>query len=368
MDWPHIAPLLTAFALPLALSWVFTALHIRAAQDFGLIDLPSERKFHQKPTPTGAGAAIFAAVTLSALFLSTVCGLDWTTWNVQFLIGGLIVAFGLLDDHRMLAWQLRLLVQGLAALAAIRSIFNQAPWEPNLIGFAVWLVVMINAFNFVDNMDGLSAGITLAIAACLAIAQGRLQDPFQSLPAYRNVGFNTWHLVMLMGALTGFLWYNRPPARVFMGDAGSTFLGFFLGLASVPLFLDGEETPRLSADWLAPMCMFALPIYDLVSVATLRVWQQRGLFVSDRNNLSHRLVALGMRPTRAVALLWLLAVVGGVGGLLLYVVPNPAKMILGAAQLAGWWVALPVVEYLAQRRLATLRRSVKQPNASAKRR
>jgi UDP-GlcNAc:undecaprenyl-phosphate GlcNAc-1-phosphate transferase len=344
MDWVLICPLIAAFVLSLALCWILNALHIRLAPHLDLIDQPSDRKIHQKPTPTGAGIAIFGAVTISVVVLPSVLGLDWATWNLHFLVAGLIVVFGLLDDHRTLSWQLRLVVYSLAALATF-----QAPWEYR-IPAGLWIIVLINAFNFVDNMDGLCAGMAWIAAACLALAKTWSREIFQSVPPYQNEGFNAWHLLLLVGALTAFLWFNRPPARVFMGDAGSTFLGFFLGDASVPLFLGEGDTPRLSSDWLAPLCMFALPIYDLVSVATLRVWQRRGLFVSDRNNISHRLVALGYTPTLAVLLLWLLAVVGGLGGLLVYVVPDPAKTIVGVAQLAGWWVGLPLIEYFAQRR------------------
>lgn len=361
MDWLLIGPLIATFAWPLALTWILTACHIRVARDFGLIDQPCERKFHKQPTPTGAGLALFAAVTVSAGVLASVCALDWTLWNEQFFFASLIVVLGLLDDHRSLPWLLRLFVHILAAMVAMRTfdLWFEEPWQFRVFG-ALWIVMLINAFNFMDNMDGLCAGITFIVAACVALSQAYLQDPFQSLPVYRNVGINSWHLLMLMGALAGFLWFNRPPARVFMGDTGSTFLGFFLGVASVPLFVVGEKPVQISDDWLAPVCMFALPIYDLLSVAGLRVWQGRGLFVSDRNNLSHRLVELGMRPTRAVALLWLLAMVGGVGGLLIYLVPQPVKMILGAAQIVGWSVALPFGEYVAHRRLQN------QPEARAK--
>jgi hypothetical protein len=93
--------------------------------------------------------------------------------------------------------------------------------------------------------------------------------------------------------------------------------------------------------------MFAVPVYDLFSVAFLRVWQRRGLFLSDKNNLSHRLVNLGLCPSYAVLLIWLLAVVSCVGGLLLYLLPNPIKTIAGIAQLGGWWVGLPLLEYYA---------------------
>jgi UDP-GlcNAc:undecaprenyl-phosphate GlcNAc-1-phosphate transferase len=359
MDWLLIGPLIGTFALSMAVSWILTACHIRLGRDFGLIDNPSERKFHKRPTPTAAGLALYLTIVVSSFALRP------RQWSLEFIFAGLIVIVGLLDDIRPLWAQLRLVIHALIVVPAMFLLLPKAAWEFQAAG-CLWVLVLIHAFNFIDNMDGLCAGVAWILAACLAVCS--VLCPQSSVLSPSSAAFTFPPLLLLMGALTGFLWFNRPPARVFMGDAGSTFLGFFLGVASVPLFLEGEESPRLSADWLAPLCMFALPIYDLVSVATLRVWQRRGLFVSDRNNLSHRLVALGMRPTRAVALLWLLAVVGGVGGLLLYVVPDPAKTILGAAQLAGWWVALPVAEYLAQRRLATLRRSVESRNASTKRR
>jgi UDP-GlcNAc:undecaprenyl-phosphate GlcNAc-1-phosphate transferase len=267
-------------------------------------------------------------------------------WSPHFLLGGVIVLVGFLDDCRHLPWQFRLLVQAAVSLAAVASSLPTASWVLWIVG-ALWIVVLINAMNFVDNMDGACAGIAWIIAASLAMLRMGVPNsayeesgakPAEFAPT-ALLGFI--HLILLMGALAGFLWYNRSPARVFMGDAGSTFIGFFLGVASVPLLFGN--------DWLTPVCMFALPIYDFASVAALRLWQKRGLFVSDKNNLSHRLVELGFKPTRAVALLWLLALVGGVGGLLLVLAPNPAKTILGVAQLGGWWIGLPVVEYFARR-------------------
>src|SRR5262249_18755836 len=150
-------------------------------------------------------------------------------------------------------------------------------------------------------------------------------------------GFGPLHLVMLMGALTSFYWFNRPPARVFMGDAGSTFLGFFLGVASLRLFFREDNVSRLADAWLAPVWMMAVPIYDLASVAFLRLWERRGLFLSDKNNLSHRLVALGLRSTTAVSVFWLLALAGAVGGALLYVIPQPVSVVIGVLELACWW-------------------------------
>jgi len=330
------------FGLSLAISWILTRCYIRVARDFGLIDQPSERKDHEQPTPTGAGLVIYLAIAFLA-FLG-----HPRLWTAQFLFGGLIVIIGLIDDIRHVPAQLRLVVHGFITVPAVLLAIPSARWEIQA-GACFWVLVLTHAFNFIDNMDGLCAGVSWILAACM-VARSVLLGTEHSVLGRVDATLTSPHLLMLIGALTGFLWYNRPPARVFMGDAGSTFIGFFLGVASVPQFVDGEQMQGLSADWLALLCMFSLPIYDLFSVASMRVWQRRGLFVSDRNNLSHRLVALGFTSTRAVMLLWLLAVVGGVGGLLLYVVPEPVQTILGVAQLACWWIGLPVIEYVAHRR------------------
>jgi len=343
-------PLFGAFAASLLISWILTLCYARLAPRLGLIDIPDERKLHKHATPTGAGLAFVASTVICAGLLSAVFGLDAVSWNEQFLIGSLIMLSVLIDDRRSLSWPIRLAVHVLAGVAAMNVAFAGQSWQFTVLG-AAWITVLVNALNFVDNMDGLCATMALIIAGCLAVAQAGLSDVFEPIPSHRNVGVNPWHLALLMGALAGFLPFNLAPARVFMGDAGSTFLGFFLGIATLPLLFDVRQGPRLSEHWLAPVCMMAIPIYDLASVALLRVWHARGLFVSDRNNLSHRLIRLGLSPARAVAVIDLMTLASGLGGLLLYQLSGAAADIAGLVQLACWWCVLPAVEFhLAYRR------------------
>ena len=302
MNVPEWLPL---FVWPLAISWLLTALLIRLAPRLGLVDHPDARKIHMQPTPRAGGLAIFAAVVLVAF-----CNLHFSIFILQFLLAAAaIVLLGLLDDLRPLPWQLRLTVQFAVSIIAVLVVLPRASWPAR--GLAVlWIAMLINAFNMLDNMDALSGGVAWIAAAFLAAA-------WWLMPAPPSAEWGV--LVILMGALSGFLWFNRPPARIFMGDAGSTFLGFTLGVASVRLAWR-EDGPAWS--WLAPVCILAVPCYDLTSVVLLRLSQGRSPFHADKQHLSHRLTDRGLSKWTAVRVIYLLALASGASGLILYAVTD----------------------------------------------
>jgi UDP-GlcNAc:undecaprenyl-phosphate GlcNAc-1-phosphate transferase len=249
---------------------------------------------------------------------------------LRWLLALVIVLLGLVDDLRPLPWQLRLGVQAVVTAVAVFL------YLPDVTGWGraaavLWVVGLINAFNMLDNMDALSGGVAWIAAGCLGVAAW-LQQPAAALP-----------YLTLMGALTGFLYFNRPPARIFMGDAGSTFLGFFLGLGGLQVSLAEGGRPW---SWLLMPCAFAVPCYDLLTVVTLRLAQGRSPFHADKQHLSHRLVARGLRPPVAVAAIHLLALAGGAGGLLLYCVTSWTAAILVGVQLALVWTAILLVEFV----------------------
>jgi UDP-GlcNAc:undecaprenyl-phosphate GlcNAc-1-phosphate transferase len=327
---------LICLLLPLAISWLLTALLLRVAPRLGLIDQPSERKIHTRPTPKGGGLAIYAAVLATAAIAFAA---GWVPVRQLVLpgLGGLIVLLGLVDDRYSLPWQLRLGLQTVAVLLAFSWPMNAGwlPWPLALL----WAVGLVNAFNMLDNMDALSAGVAsiitalLACALCLRFGAEVLTRP-DWLP-----------YLMLLGALLGFLWFNRPPARIFMGDAGSTFLGFFLSLHCLQ---DDFATSDNVASWVAPLCIFSAPWYDLISVVSLRISQGRSPFQPDRKHLSHRLVELGLSSTTAVGAIYCLTLASGVGGLLLYRMSTDVAL-LGAVQLVAWWGSLAWIDYFARR-------------------
>lgn len=312
------------FVCPLAISWLLTALLIRWAPRLGLVDYPSERKVHTQPTPRGGGIAIFAAAILAAVAL--------TGLHFQWLLAALVVLLGLFDDLRPLPWQIRLTMQ--LVVAGLAVFFCLPPCSWFLRGAAVvWIAGHINAFNMLDNMDALSGGVAWIAAGFLAVLSW--------LGAAENV--TEWGLfVVLMGSLSGFLWFNRPPARIFMGDAGSTFLGFTIGLGSVQVVL---REGRSSWFWLVPPCILAVPCYDLFSVVLLRLSQGRSPFHADKQHLSHRLAARGLSNWTAVRVIYLLALASGVSGVILYVVRDEMIAGLIVGQLAVWWIVVAAIEF-----------------------
>ena len=121
---------------------------------------------------------------------------------------------------------------------------------------------------------------------------------------------------MILGSLLGFLWHNRPPARLFMGDAGSYLVGYLLAMVTLTATFAGGAAPRHAT--LVPLCVLALPIYDTLSVMLIRLRQGRSPFVGDTSHFSHRLLALGMTKTQALLTIYLAAATCGLGGLLLH--------------------------------------------------
>ena len=164
----------------------------------------------------------------------------------------------------------------------------------------LWILTVINAFNFMDNMNGLCAGLG-AIGALLfgviAAANGEY--------LVATVGF------LMCGALIGFLPWNFPNARAFLGDAGSHLVGYLLAvMAILPHFYNKQNPHRLAV--LSPLLVLAIPLIDLAQVVISRTLNRRPFWIGDTNHLSHRLVRAGLSRTRAVLLLWMIAVMVGI--------------------------------------------------------
>ncbi|MCA8986105.1 MAG: undecaprenyl/decaprenyl-phosphate alpha-N-acetylglucosaminyl 1-phosphate transferase [Planctomycetaceae bacterium] len=319
-----------------------TRLMISWAPQLGLIDQPAARKSHTNPTPLGGGLGIVLGVVLT---LGMAHGLVWAIGqnllpasllpadlNVHLdgvlyrapqmwglLTAGLILSIvGLVDDVRPVSWRFRLIIQFLVAMAVIAADIRATMFDiPPIISWTLtvfWLVLLINSLNFLDNMDGLTSGITLISSILFAI----VMLTQTSEPRWLVAGM----LLVIAGACSGFLVWNWSPARIFMGDAGSTFLGLMLGcLTILGTFYDVKSSADTHV-MLAPLCVLAVPLYDFLSVMTIRIKRGLSPFHADKNHFSHRLVDLGLSRKNAVLTIYLCTITTGLAGLLLYRLPG----------------------------------------------
>ncbi len=224
---------------------------------------------------------------------------------------------GLVDDRFGLGWQLRLGLQCVVATVCVLwqgwrlTAFIDVPWITWGLS-VIWIVGLINSFNMLDNMDGLSAGVAAIAATMLAAVLLVTPDAQTRQPQLFVAGF----LLVIVGALLGFLWHNRPPARIFMGDAGSYFVGFCIAVTTLLATYTEYQGTRQHAV-LAPLCVMAVPLYDMISVIWIRLREGRSPFQADKSHFSHRLVDLGLTKGQAVLTIYLTTATCGLGALLL---------------------------------------------------
>ncbi|HNX27006.1 MAG TPA: MraY family glycosyltransferase [Phycisphaerae bacterium] len=302
----------------------------------GLLDKPSAvgHKGHEKAVPLLGGAAIFWAIFLPTLAVVAACGVFERTGAPSFLpryiavhIHGVVVktphvlvifaaalllhVVGIIDDRRALGAWPKLAVQFIAATAVViygdvRVLTLAGPWVSVPLTI-VWIVVITNSFNFLDNMDGLSVGIGAIVAAALALAAWGMGQWFVA----------AW-VCIFFGAFLGFLPYNFAPASVFMGDAGSLVTGFLLAVAScLTTYIVPSSHGGCSAAVAVPLLLMAVPLYDTFSVMYIRLSEGRNPMVGDRRHFSHRLVSRGMSTRSAVLTIYLCAVSTALAGSIL---------------------------------------------------
>ncbi len=286
--------MLGVFAFILAL-FVSTALippltHISAY--LGLMDVPDKRKIHEGLVPRIGGIAIIIGVCAPVLM--------WVPLRDDieaFLIGiGILAVFGVWDDRKTIDYRLKFLGQILAVLVVVLHggvVFERFPFVESgvipsyvAIPFTVVLLVGItNAVNLSDGLDGLAGGMTLLSVACLALMAYSAEDEAVVLTG-----------LAVMGAILGFLRFNTFPARIFMGDAGSQFLGFTAGFLAVVVV----NTSNRALSPVVPLLILGLPILDTLSVMVQRLVKGRSPFSPDRNHIHHKLLKMGFSHHEAV--------------------------------------------------------------------
>lgn len=297
--------------MSLVLALVLTPAARRLALRVGALDPVGQRSVHQEPKPYLGGLAIAVAFVAAVVLVSW--PLDWGLVGI-LVCGGLMAAIGLVDDLRRpvgIRAGLKFLLQiGVAALVifafdvriefmrydALRNVFGLesgsgyiyfGAWAVPLTLF--WLVAFTNVINLVDGLDGLAAGIsTIGALTLMVVALSQGQPETMVLTA------------ALAGAAIGFLRYNFNPAKIFMGDAGSMFLGFTLGAVAVHGVLKSAATVGV----LVPILALGLPILDTGFAIVRRLLSGRSIGEADRDHLHHRLLRLGLSHRNAVLVMW----------------------------------------------------------------
>lgn len=300
-----------------------TPLARRIAPRLGVMDQPSARKMHVRPVPRMGGVAIFGAVMLALILLQEQRHFDQF---VSILLMASWMSFlGLWDDRWGLKPVFKLLGQFIGALFLVMNGIQVAlPYIPDwgdIVVTLVWLVGVTNAFNLLDNMDGLSGGIA-AIAATFFVLMSAFSGQYL-------VGALA---AAVLGACVGFLIYNYNPASIFMGDSGSLFLGFMLAAIGIKLRFPDNVT---FVTWMIPPLVLGVPLFDtaLVTISRLR----RGLnplTTPGTDHVSHRLVAMNMTQREAVLTLYLVA--GAMGVIAIFV----TQASIREGYIAGGVVAL----------------------------
>ena len=324
---------LWAFAVALVVSFLVMPLVILLARRTGAMDAPNARKVHKKPVPRIGGLGIYAGFMVAIIFVAIKFGLndEMIKETVGLLLSGsLIVALGLVDDYKNLPAKVKLLGQIFAAsvlvlIFDVRIDFVTDPFGdyfyfdnlpiPNLAIFVTmfWLVGLTNTVNLIDGLDGLAAGV--AAIASFTILLVALEQNFILVAVLTAA---------LAGAAVGFLKYNFHPAKIFMGDTGSMFLGFMLAGISVTGAVKSVATIAL----IVPIFALGLPILDTTFAIVRRVRGGVPIFKPDKGHLHHRLLSVGFTQRQAVLLMYVISALFGLSAIALTAVSSQIAVLI----------------------------------------
>jgi len=309
--------LTTLLALPLWRKWCLRIKLVDDPRDRKNYDAP---KIHDAPVPLAGGLAVLTGILLplavGAILLKTgvhvlsqthpiAHGLERRGLELATIAFGAIAItlLGWFDDKHELRPLPKFIGQFLVAVAVAMVCRITLFVHSDIFSYAItilWILTVINAFNFMDNMNGLCAGLGAIGALLFAIIAAANGEYLVATIAF-----------LMCGALIGFLPWNFPNARAFLGDAGSHLVGYLLAVMAILPHFYTKQNPRPLAV-LSPLLVLAIPLVDLAQVVILRTLNRKPFWIGDTNHLSHRLVRAGFSKTRAVLLIWLVAVMIGI--------------------------------------------------------
>lgn len=324
--WGDIA---IAFLLAFITAFVITPYTIRLAKKVGAVDMPADRRVNKKPMPRLGGLAVISGFVVSVVYLiisMTIegkinLGDDGLARKLIGIFCGMVV-LGItcyIDDVKQIKPLVKLAGQVIAAIIVVQSgveIDNFViPFKENSVmlndAFSYiltigWIVGITNAINLMDGLDGLSSGITLISCISLLIIFSLNESPIIAVVL----------ITALAGAIVGFLPYNFSPAKTFIGDVGSNFMGFALSIISIL----GVAKTYTAIVLIAPIMVLALPIFDTLWAIVRRIVKTKsikGVFKADRGHLHHRLMARGYTQKQAVLILYCVTAILGMTAIIL---------------------------------------------------
>jgi len=320
----------------LVLALTFTPVVIRVARLTGAVDRPGVRTVHERPTPRIGGVAIFLSAMVliaSVIFLNNDIGEAFRASRLQIMTllaaATSIFIIGLVDDLRGLPARVKLVIETVAAIllcvvgVRISEIELTSHWVLSLGGWGylltiLWMVGVTNAVNLSDGLDGLAAGISAI--ACGVIAIFAIHSGSVVMAVF---------MLALLGSLCGFLVFNFNPARIFMGDCGSLFLGFTIAAASVMCMTKSAAIVGLAL----PALALGIPIFDTLFSMLRRLLERRSVFAPDRSHFHHRLLDLGFQQRHAVMVVYLATLLAAGVGLFMMVAKDVNALVLFACAL-----------------------------------
>ena len=317
------------------ISFLATPLVKSLANRVGAIDVPKDnRRMHTVPIPRMGGLAIFVGFLLSVLIFSKNMGRELQS----ILLGAIVlVILGVFDDKYALGAKLKLFFQLVAACVVVfygglridrltnpfgDSLYSY--WDFGVFSYPItiiWIVAITNAVNFIDGLDGLACGVSCISSLNLLVIALLVSDAQVSII-----------MAALTGACLGFVPYNFNPAKIFMGDTGSTFLGFMLATVSI----QGLFKAYAAISFIVPFLLLGLPIFDICFAVIRRVAHGKSPMEADRGHFHHRLIDMGFSQKQSVAIAYVLTGILGLAAVLLTVSGAMKAMImLGAIVMVG---------------------------------
>ncbi|OIP65198.1 MAG: hypothetical protein CO150_10660 [Nitrospirae bacterium CG_4_9_14_3_um_filter_53_35] len=360
MDSPAFYSVL--FISSLLLCWILTPLAGRLALRLGCVDRPGGRKIHSRNIPYFGGIAVFVSflTVFMAVYYYYIPSISIEGRRVMFGFvfgGGLILITGLIDDIRSVRPSVKLMGQAAAGVILavlgfrIEVLTNPFGGEIHFgaimggILTVIWVVSMVNAMNLIDGLDGLASGIAFIVSVTLFAVAINRNDPMDMVIT-----------AILAGSCLGFLHHNFFPARIFLGDAGSMFLGFVLSVIGI----HGIQKSATVMALLIPLSALAVPVLDTLMALIRRSRVRRDLFSADHEHLHHRLVRLGISEKNVVLLIYFFCIHLGITAFVLTLIPVDYTLIILLLIAMGIMLGIKTLAFIEEKMAIRLRESEKE--------